>query len=282
MIRLAAALRRVQIGDNAQLSNLFFYEANLHRHLDWRSPLEWIGSPNYWALEEDGRMAAALAFPEDPPNVAWIRLFGYQPHLSAGEAWSAMWGAACGEAFRANPQTHIAAIATKLWFQNLLLANGFQYKQSIVSLEWTPYSAPAPRALPQGVTIRPMRPEDVSTAAQIDRSAFGWFWHNSVDCLRRALSASVYASIAETEEGAIGYQISTGNARGAHLARLATLPAAQGRGVGGALIRNMAAVTAAQRISVNTQHDNESSLALYKKTGFIETGEHFPVLTYST
>jgi len=280
MIGLSAALRRVTAGDNAQISNLIFYEANLHRHLDWRSPLEWVGSSNFWALEEYGRIVAALACPEDPPNVAWIRLFGSQPHLSTGEAWSALWSVASGEIFRANPQARVAAIVTKAWFQNLLLASGFQHQQDIVLLEWMPSLPPAPR-LPQGVTIRPMRMEDVSTAAQIDLHAFGGFWHNSADCLRRALSVSVCASIAETETGAIGYQISTGNSGSAHLARLAVLPSAQGRGVGAALIQNMAALTAAQRISVNTQQDNSASLALYQKMGFVKTGEYFPVLSYS-
>jgi hypothetical protein len=31
------------------------------------------------------------------------------------------------------------------------------------------------------------------------------------------------------------------------------------------------------RLTVNTQSDNASSLALYKKTGFLETGERYPV-----
>jgi hypothetical protein len=31
--------------DHQQLSNLIFFEARLHRHLDWRSPLDWLGEP---------------------------------------------------------------------------------------------------------------------------------------------------------------------------------------------------------------------------------------------
>ncbi len=34
------------------------------------------------------------------------------------------------------------------------------------------------------------------------------------------------------------------------------------------------------RLSVNTQEDNSASLSLYRKLGFVRTGEHFPVLVY--
>jgi ribosomal protein S18 acetylase RimI-like enzyme len=35
-----------------------------------------------------------------------------------------------------------------------------------------------------------------------------------------------------------------------------------------------------ERLTVNTQDDNVISLALYQKTGFIRTGEQFPVFVY--
>ena len=45
-------VRPADAKDHQQLSNLIFFESRLHRHLDWRSPLEWLGAPFYWALEE--------------------------------------------------------------------------------------------------------------------------------------------------------------------------------------------------------------------------------------
>jgi ribosomal protein S18 acetylase RimI-like enzyme len=81
----------------------------------------------------------------------------------------------------------------------------------------------------------------------------------------------------------IGYQLSTQNPLGAHLARLAVRPEAQGRGVGFALVSHLIESLGAgqlNRLSVNTQADNTASLALYKKLGFVLTGERFPVLAY--
>ena len=58
-------VRPADIKDHQQLSNLIFFETRLHRHLDWRSPLEWLGAPFYWALEEGGQITAALACPTE-------------------------------------------------------------------------------------------------------------------------------------------------------------------------------------------------------------------------
>lgn len=275
MFRLAQP-RRVVAQDYSQISNLLLREANVHRHLDWRSPLEWIGGENYWALEEDGGLTAVLACPEDPPRVAWIRLFAHQPQLSALEAWNALWDVARSEL---PPRTVAASIAAKPWFERLLRGGGFERLQDVVLLEFLPAFPPRYQA-PRGFIIRPMRAEDLPAVARIDEEAFGWFWRYSLDCLTRARAAAFYASVAENENGVVGYQISTGSSLSVHLARLAVLPQAQGGGIGAALVGEMFWRTAARRYSVNTQRDNAASLALYRRLGFSPTGEAFPVLTY--
>jgi len=277
MIQVSLQVRRAVPEDHQQIAHLLFHEANTHRHLDWRSPIDWLGATDYWVLDEAGRVVAALACPQDPPKVSWIRLFGFLPHLAGPEAWGALWNIA------RNGQSQVAAIVVKHWFQNLLLASGFEPKQNIVLLELMSEdikSFPNPR----GMQIRRLLAEDLPAVAQLDLDAFGPFWHNSYDALLRALSQAVYASIATDDSGVIGYQLSTGNPFGAHLARLAVRTDTQGRGVGAALVRDLVqTLNSGQptRLSVNTQEDNEASLALYKKLGFKRTGEHFPVLVYA-
>jgi ribosomal protein S18 acetylase RimI-like enzyme len=281
MINVSLQVRRAVPEDQQQIASLMFHEANIHRHLDWRSPLDWLGSPDYWVLEDGARLTAALACPQDPPHISWIRLFGFLPHLSGPQAWQPLWDSARADILRAG-QTQVAAIVVKHWFQNLLLASGFEARQSIVLLElknenFRPFPAP------QGVRIRLMLEADLQAATQLDIDVFGPFWHNSLDALRRALSQAVYASVAEDELGVIGYQLSTGNPFGAHLARLAVRTEAQGRGIGAALVSDLIHrldPNHLARLSVNTQADNEPSLSLYKKIGFTRTGEHFPVLVY--
>jgi [ribosomal protein S18]-alanine N-acetyltransferase len=282
MINVSLQVRRAVEQDHDQISNLLFYESNNHRHLDWYSPLEWIGSPNYWVREEDGHITAVLACPEDPPHVAWIRFFGYHQALAMPQAWSSLWDVACSEITRANIQTYVAAIVVKQWFQSLLLSSRFELKQNIVLLELKGRDARS-FSVPQGIRIRPMQDADMPFVAQVDLAAFGQFWHNTENALQRARLQCASATVAEDDSGVIGYQLSTKNPLGAHLARLAVRPEAQGRGVGSALVSHLIQSFAASqlgRLSVNTQADNTASLALYKKLGFVLTGEHFPVLVY--
>jgi len=282
MINVSLQVRRAVKQDHDQIANLIYYESYSHRHLDWHSPLEWIGSPNYWVREEDGRITAALACPEDPPHVAWIRFFGHHQFLSASQAWHPLWEMARNEITGANTQTYIAAIVVKQWFQSLLLSSGFELKQNIVLLELRNENIRSFSA-PHGIRIRPMQDVDMPDVAKVDLAAFGQFWHNTEITLQRARLQCASATVAEDDSGVIGYQLSTKNPLGAHLARLGVKPEAQGRGIGFALVSHLIHTLGASqlgRLSVNTQADNAASLALYKKLGFIHTGEYFPVLVY--
>lgn len=283
MIGVSLQIRRAVPRDHRQISSLIFHESNTHRHLDWRTALEWIGERNFWVLEDRDTLLAAFACPEEPPNVAWIRLFAYDSLLSGTEAWSALWEFACTEIFTANPEVQVASIVTKQWFQTLLVASGFVPNLDIVMLELKLEDYLPPSSTGK-YRIRPMREVDLDEVAEIDLEAFGPFWHNPADSLYRARSQSIWATVAEDEFGLIGYQISTGNPFGVHLARLGVRADAQGRGVGSALVSDLvqnSGVIGSGRLSVNTQEDNIASLKLYKKLGFKRTGEHYPVLVHS-
>jgi ribosomal protein S18 acetylase RimI-like enzyme len=282
MINVSLQVRRAVEQDHDQIANLIYYESNSHRHLDWHSPLEWIGSPNFWVREEDGHITAALACPEDPPHVAWIRFFGHHQMLSAPQAWSSLWEAARKEIVQTNAQAHVGAIVVKQWFHSLLLSSGFELKQNIVLLELKNESISFFSA-PQGIRIRPMQDADMPAVAQVDLASFGQFWHNTESTLQSARIQCAIATVAEDDSGVIGYQLSTKNPLGAHLARLGVKPEAQGRGVGSALVSHLIQsleISRLDRLSVNTQEDNTASLSLYRKLGFVRTGEHFPVLVY--
>jgi len=89
--------------------------------------------------------------------------------------------------------------------------------------------------------------------------------------------------VAQINNETVGYQISTRNSFGVHLARLAVLPQQQGHGVGYYLVQdllNKTRLAGLYRLTVNTQNDNQASLALYQKMGFVLTGERYTVFTY--
>ena len=283
MINVNLQVRRAEARDHDQIASLTFNEYKVHRHLDWHTPFEWLGSPNYWVLEEDGRVVASLACPEDPPHIAWVRFFGSHQDFSESRAWNSLWNVARKEIMFANRKTIVAAIAVKHWFQTALLSSGFELKQNIVLLELRNENA-ALFSLPPGIRIRPMVEADIPEVAEVDLAAFGEFWHNTANALLKAYAQSAFATVAEDDLGMVGYQLSTRNLLGAHLARLGVRPEAQGRGVGSVLVSHLIrSIGAGQlnRLSVNTQADNVVSLSLYKKLGFVRTGEQFPVLVYS-
>jgi ribosomal-protein-alanine N-acetyltransferase len=276
-------VRPADISDHQQLSNLLFFETRLHRHLDWRSPLDWLGAPFYWALEEGKRITAALACPNEITGIAWVRLFVYASHWSADNAWNILWSTAKYEIARARGAT-VVAIAMQPWFQTLLAANGFINRQQIVMLEWHGFaSQPWAAREADGIRVRRMMESDLPQVERTDAASFDPLWQNPLGTLQRAFSQSLFATVAEDTQGIIvGYQITTGGGQRAHLARLAVHPAVQGRGVGKALLSDlfrMLTHTGTSRLTVNTQNDNVTSLTLYQKMGFIRTGEQYPVYT---
>jgi ribosomal protein S18 acetylase RimI-like enzyme len=274
-------VRLANLEDHQKLSSLIFFESHLHRHLDWRSPLEWLGDPFYWALDEGRQISAALACPKEVDNIAWVRLFVYAGGWSAENAWKVLWPTAREDIAYAGG-ARVAAIAMQTWFQQILIDSGFENRQWIVMLEWQ-YQPWVYESEAQGIRIRSMSQTDLPDVQKVDAASFDSLWQNSLETLRRAFSQSLLATVAETEAGIVGYQLSTGSGRRAHLARLAVHPALQGRGLGRVLLNDLFSKlvnNGIYKLSVNTQSDNVVSLSLYQRMGFIRTGEQYPVYIF--
>ena len=273
-------VRPANIDDHQKLSNLIFFESRLHRHLDWRSPLEWLGAPFYWALDNGRQITAAFACPMEAAGIAWVRLFVYAGSWSAENAWNVLWQTAREEVAHAGG-ARVAVIAMQPWFQQLLIASNFKNIQQIVMLEWQ--YQPWAGSEAQGIHVRKMLEADIPDVERTDIASFDPLWQNSLETLHRAYAQSLIATVAENEVGIIGYQLSTGSGHRAHLARLAVHSSIQGRGVGRALLSDLFTKlvnNGIYHLSVNTQSDNAVSLSLYQKMGFIRTGEQYPVYIF--
>ena len=268
--------------DHRQLANLIHFSPFVHRHLDWRYPLDWIGASPFYVLESQGQISATLACPPDPPQVAWVRLFINTGKVPLQESWSILWDVVRSD-IGAAEGTLIAAIVLQDWLPDLLRLSGFTTRQSIVMLEREGNSL-SDLPLGSGFSIRPMQSIDLPVVAEVDASAFDPLWQNSLQALELAFPQAVFPTVAEFKGHVVGYQISTRNPYGAHLARLAVGPSVQGQGVGRALVAELIQQTGRHgmsRLTVNTQSDNFTSLALYTNIGFHETGERFPVYQLS-
>jgi ribosomal protein S18 acetylase RimI-like enzyme len=280
-IRTGLKVRPAVSSDHEKIADLILFEAHVHRHLDWRTPLEWIGCSPYCVLEDGSRLVGALACPPDPDSVAWIRLFVFASHSTGLSVWSSLWNAARGQLAETGGAT-VAVIATQRWFVPILIESGFELNGHITLLEWN-YQPLVRAPLPSNINLRAMTFDDLPRVVEVDRAAFEPLWRNSLPALSKAYSQASYAFIAEDASGMLGYQLSTGAPHGAHLARLAVRPEVQGRGLGAALVGDLIIRilnSGGSRLTVNTQGNNAASLALYNKLGFRRTGEQFPVYTH--
>ncbi len=274
-------LRPAIQADARQIAALIHAPARFHRHLDWHTPLDWLGFPPFLVVEQAGRLVAALACPPDPPHVYWLRLFVHDESLSLNAAWQILWEAVYREVERAGENSVVVAIALQDWLVEVLQASNFRLRQHIVTLAC---EAPFPVTFePIDNRIRIMTPADLEEVAELDALAFESIWQNSVDTLRRALQQAGIATVMEDAGRIIGYQISTRNPYGLHLARLAVRPDRQRQGLGFRLVADLlrrASARGVGRLTVNTQDNNLASLRLYQRLHFRFNGERYPVYEY--
>lgn len=269
-------VRPAEESDRNQLSHLLHFETYVHRHLDWRQPVDWLGDEPYIVIESAGRIKAALACPPDPVEVAWIRLFASASRLGPDQAWEQLWPAA-RENLASKGAEQAVALPLHKWFRRVLERHDFRHAHNVVVLDWTP--TPDFKAQ-DGVPIRPMTEEDLPGVHQVDNRAFPPLWRNSLHAVELAFKQAAFCTVIEEAGRIAAYQISTPSSQGLHLARLAVDPDFQGRGLAFALgedVKQHASRHSMGRLTVNTQTTNVASLGLYEKLGFTFTGEEFPI-----
>jgi len=282
LLKPQIAIRSANLDDRQRLANLIHFETHVHRHLDWRAPLDWIGYPPYLVLEQRKSLLAALACSPDPPEVAWLRLFAVNGAFSRERAWEMLWGEALQQLQSQAIVSWAVALSLWPWFSELLASSGFSEDNQVVMLNWTAGSLQQEQP-PTGVVVRPMSLDDIGAVEAVDAVAFAPLWRNSRASLELAYRQAILASVAVMDGQIVGYQISTATPVGGHLARLAVLPHLQGQGIGSQLLNDLLQQFKrrnAQKITVNTQRDNGASLRLYQKAGFYLTGESYPVFIY--
>jgi ribosomal protein S18 acetylase RimI-like enzyme len=273
------SVRSAHEADRNKLVNLMHFSSYMHRHLDWRPPLEWLGVEPFLMIERDDQIVAALACPPDLPEVAWVRLFVVSPKISISDAWEYLWPNAL-HLLGGSPR--IAALPLQNWFRKTLEASNFSRTNEVVLLKWDDQGQKLIGAqLSSAISIRSMNQNDLNAVYALDLEAFDSIWRHSLDAITRAFQVSALATVAEHHrDGIVAYQISTTTHNEGHLARLAVRPCVQRKGVGYALLRDLLMYFRKHGISnvtVNTQLDNRASLMLYEKAGFGQTGEAYPV-----
>jgi len=264
-----------------QLAAFLNQNNHVHRHLDWLSALDWVGSRPYLMELVNLQLQAILCAAPENDQVAWVRVFGVRKDLPADEHWKRLLPKALQELGEMKISC-LAGLALHPWFETLLMDSGFVNRQNIIVLEW---QGEFPKiSLHDDIQIRSMQPEDLPSVKKIDRLAFPPLWQNSLVGLSRAHNQTGISTTALINGEIVGYQISTSMTIYGHLARLAVHPDCQQKGIASTLLFDLLTQFGKRGISqitVNTQSDNNPSLALYKKFDFIRTHESFRVYQHS-
>jgi len=275
------SIREATLEDRQRLANLIHFEVYVHRHLDWRPALDWLGYKPYLVLESDDELRGVLACPMDEPEIPWIRLFSAKSNSDLMEIWQALWEAARVELISLDARG-AAAIVMQGWFRLLLQESGFVHTDNIVVLLWES-GVKALQPPSRGHSIREMTSADLGAVYHLDSVAFEYEWRNSARALELAFQQSSVATVIEAGRKLIGYQISTTSMGGGHLARLAVHPDARNQGIGYTLVYQMLdelQKRGIHQVTVNTQQDNAASLALYARAGFRQVEEQYQVYQY--
>lgn len=254
-------------------------ETPVHRHLGWRSPLDWLGSQPFLGAYRGGGMVGVLACPPNADGITWLRLFAVAEGEDMERVWAGLWSAARADLADQQDVENVSVLAMHSWMADLLRDGPFQKTYDVAVMEWDAGHAVYPEEEGE-VRIRSMQEGDLPEVYDIDREAFEPLWRNSLEGLRVALEAASVATVAEKEGAVVGYQISTADSLGGHLARLAVHPGHQNQRVGTALVRDVLREFERRgvvRVSVNTQKENKSSIRLYEKFGFRMSDETYPV-----
>jgi ribosomal protein S18 acetylase RimI-like enzyme len=267
--------------DRDVIAALARFERRVHTHLDWRPVEGWLGAQPFFLAEQGRRVMGALACPPDPPDTAWVRLLALADQVSADEIWDLLWGVALPALTQLGARG-AAGLSTGQWMKPLYAAARFEHTHNVVVLIRARQPlAPAPET---PARIRAARPDDYAQLVEIDWAAFEPPWQLSPQMVGAALAQGDLITVAEAAGRIVGYQLSTPNRSGAHLARLAVRPEWQGRGIGTALTAHMIdhyQGRGALELSVNTQDSNLASLRVYGRLGFQPSGVRYPVFQLS-
>lgn len=271
-----SSILQASSSDTSEITDFIEHCSLIQRHLDWEPLLGWLDTPPFLKFVNDAHIEGVFASPPDPPGVAWIKCFACGNKQKAQGIFQSMLMQALHVLEK---KVHrIMALGLQPWFVTLLEKNNFTLIQNVVVLKHMHFSQTDTQEC--DAFIRPMELLDIEQVAYVDAAAFEPIWSLSRKGLQAAFFQSAHTSVAELDGQIIGYELSTGNAHSAHLARVAVLPGYQKKFIGCALVSDMLTYFIHQgirEITVNTQDTNAASIHLYQKLGFILTGAQFPV-----
>ncbi len=279
----AVEVRPARLTDRAALYRLTENAYRTHFNLDWWSFDNWLyeerPSEAIWlAFFHDELVGTLVAPPEDGP-VIWLRAIAIANGQPADPIFTALFQQA-RSVWRTHAIERAVVLAHPDWVSALTQRQGFERYNEIVTLRKSDRVLPDLARTPQAV-IRPAAYADVPDIVANDRAAFDTVWWHSEASVLRVMKTVAQFSVAALDDRVVGHAFSDVYGGQGHLIRLVVHPAYQRRGIGEQLLRaslQHQIELGAYPLTLNTQSDNETSQALYRRYGFQVAGHPVTVM----
>lgn len=124
---------------------------------------------------------------------------------------------------------------------------------------------------PSGLTVEPMRREDVDEVLAIERAVFTLPWSRRAFLVEVDDTEISVPRVARLAGRVVGYAITWKVVDELHIGNLAVAPLEQRRGIGSALLEHLLGVARAERLAYATlevRASNAPAIALYEAFGF--------------
>ncbi len=244
----------------------------IYQHPDWLSPQERLKGPLTYALTEAEDFLAMLCTAREDPSVGWIRFFTCVRDGKHKAYFHRLLSDSISEQ-QASGSLALYCTATSDWITNMLMDEGFSLDTQVITLGKLILRA----ALPQSsLLIRDMEPADLAEVLKLDHLAFSPEWRLDLASLDHTFSHSAIATVGIQSNQMVAYCMTNAFFGSGHLNRLAVHPARWGQKLGELMLEdldNRCIERGINQLTVNTQSNNERSIALYQRTGFKVSGE---------
>ena len=243
------------------IRNLQFYSNFAHTHLDWHESDQWLETVETitrlaW---QGGRLVGVLGLSKPLNQTSWVRIACILEFAESEMVIRSLWDNILTE-LQVQAVHTVGLLVINEWIAQFAPSLGFAYDETIITMERSIYDLPD--LFPNAPDVRVAELYDLPRLVELDQVAFAPPWQMAQADIRQAYRMASSCTVATRDGTIIGYQLSTLYFDGAHLARLAVHPEAQGMGVGRAILADLLRRFQKRGVfmmTVNTQASNHHS-----------------------
>lgn len=258
--------------------------AYTHRHMDWLEPEDILDDGLIFLLFTDNQIIGSLGFSSKNDHYRWLQFFiVYDELQDIRKVWTILW-----RSIKTQPELSECCILTvpvDSGMRYCLQTSAFHQNGSIVYFEVPSDASVLIRNenLNTKVRISALSDSLTETLLQFVEPAFPIAWRLSKINLSRAINSSNITYLAQINRQPVGYLLAFREENSVHISRIAVSPEMQNQGIGMTMMAQLLAdypKTPEITFSVNTYSQDAGAIQFYKKLGFIQSNQSYPVYFY--